>query len=49
VGVDLLPAEDGRVFVLEANAVPAWRGVEAALGEQVSEAIADHLAGQVGR
>jgi RimK family alpha-L-glutamate ligase len=49
VGVDLLPAEDGRVFVLEANAVPAWRGVEAALGEQVSEAIADHLAGQVRR
>ena len=49
VGVDLLPAEDGRVFVLEANAVPAWRGVEAALGERVSEAIADHLAGQVGR
>lgn len=49
VGVDLLPAEDGRVFVLEANAVPAWRGVEAALGERVSEAIADHLAGQVRR
>ena len=49
VGVDLLPAEDGRVFVLEANAVPAWRGLEATLGEQVSEAIADHLASQVGR
>ena len=49
VGVDLLPAEDGRLFVLEANAVPAWRGVEATLGEQVSEAIANHLASQVAR
>jgi len=44
VGVDLLPADDGRLFVLEANAVPAWQGLEAVVGPRVSEAIADHLA-----
>jgi RimK family alpha-L-glutamate ligase len=28
-GVDLLPAVDGRVVVLEVNAVPGWRGLQA--------------------
>ena len=27
-GVDLLPARDGRLLVLEVNAVPGWRGLE---------------------
>ncbi|RLS33335.1 MAG: RimK family alpha-L-glutamate ligase [Planctomycetota bacterium] len=31
-GVDILPASDGRVLVLEVNAVPGWRGLEAATG-----------------
>ena len=26
-GVDLLPAEDGRIFVLEINSIPGWRGL----------------------
>ena len=38
-GVDLLPASDGRLFVLEINAVPGWRGLETAttttLGREV--------------
>ncbi len=31
VGVDLLPARDGRQLVLEVNAVPGWKGLAAAL------------------
>ena len=27
-GVDLLPARDGRLLVLEVNAVPGWKGLE---------------------
>ena len=26
-GVDLLPARDGRVYVLEVNGIPGWRGI----------------------
>jgi RimK family alpha-L-glutamate ligase len=43
IGVDLLPGDDGRLFVVEANAVPAWQGLESVVGPGVSEAIADHL------
>jgi FKBP-type peptidyl-prolyl cis-trans isomerase SlyD len=43
-GVDLLPARDGRVLVLEVNAVPGWRGLESVVGPEVAEAVADHVA-----
>jgi ribosomal protein S6--L-glutamate ligase len=42
-GVDLLPATDGRVLVLEVNAVPGWQGLEAASGQDVTGAVAQHL------
>ncbi len=43
-GVDLLPATDGRMLVLEVNAVPGWRGIEGVVGESVGHAVADHIA-----
>jgi ribosomal protein S6--L-glutamate ligase len=42
-GVDLLPARDGRVVVLEVNAVPGWRGLETATGIDVANAVVRHL------
>jgi RimK family alpha-L-glutamate ligase len=42
-GVDLLPARDGRVLVLEVNAVPGWRGLEAATGIPVADTVVRHL------
>lgn len=42
-GVDLLPAADGRVLVLEVNGVPGWRGLESATGADVTGAVADHV------
>lgn len=42
-GVDLLPARDGRLLVLEVNAVPGWRGLESVVGPRVAEAVADHV------
>jgi RimK family alpha-L-glutamate ligase len=42
-GVDLLPALDGRVFILEVNAVPGWRGLEAATGTPVADTVVRHL------
>jgi ribosomal protein S6--L-glutamate ligase len=43
-GVDLALAADGRLVVLEVNAVPGWRGIEAVLGATVGETVADHIA-----
>jgi ribosomal protein S6--L-glutamate ligase len=42
-GVDLLPAQDGRLLVLEVNAVPGWRGLESATGVDVGDAVIRHL------
>ena len=42
-GVDLLPARDGTVYVLEVNGIPGWRGLQAATALDVAGAISDHL------
>jgi ribosomal protein S6--L-glutamate ligase len=47
-GVDLVPVGDGRVVVLEVNAVPGWRGLEEVVGRDVSGAVADHLLAAAG-
>jgi len=44
-GVDLLPARDGSVHVLEVNGIPGWEGLEAATGADVAGALVDYLAG----
>jgi RimK family alpha-L-glutamate ligase len=47
-GVDLLPAADGRDYVLEVNGIPGWYGVERATGVDVADAIVERLATVVG-
>jgi len=42
-GVDLLPDRDGRAVILEVNAVPGWRGLEAATGLNAADAVVRHL------
>lgn len=42
-GVDLLPCEDGKVYVLEVNGIPGWEGLQGATGMDVAGAIVDHL------
>jgi RimK family alpha-L-glutamate ligase len=44
-GVDLLPAEDGTVYVLEVNGIPGWEGLQQATGLDVAGAIIDQLLG----
>jgi ribosomal protein S6--L-glutamate ligase len=39
VGVDLLPCRDGRLLVLEVNAVPGWKGLAAALDVDIAREI----------
>jgi glutathione synthase/RimK-type ligase-like ATP-grasp enzyme len=41
--VDLLPADDGTVYVLEVNGIPGWHGLQQATSIDVAAAIVDHL------
>ncbi len=43
-GVDLLPARDGAVHVLEVNGIPGWRGLQEATGIDVAGALVEHVA-----
>jgi RimK family alpha-L-glutamate ligase len=43
-GVDLLPAQDGTVYVLEVNGIPGWRGLQEATSVNVAEMLIDHVA-----
>ncbi len=43
-GVDLLPAHDGTVYVLEVNGIPGWRGLQEATSFDVAGALIDHMA-----
>jgi RimK family alpha-L-glutamate ligase len=46
-GVDLLPARDGRVFVLEVNGIPGWQGLQRATGLDVASAVVEHAVSRV--
>ena len=41
-GVDLLPARDGTVYVVEVNGIPGWRGLQEATSSDVAGAIVEH-------
>lgn len=42
-GVDLLPAGDGSVYVLEVNGIPGWEGLQQATGIDVAGAVIEQL------
>jgi RimK family alpha-L-glutamate ligase len=42
-GVDLLPARDGSVFVLEVNGIPGWEALQRVTGLDVAAAIVEHM------
>jgi RimK family alpha-L-glutamate ligase len=44
-GVDLLPGDDGTVYVLEVNGIPGWRGLQEATGVDVADAVIGQLTG----
>lgn len=43
-GVDILPGLDGELYVLEVNAVPGWRGLQAALRHDIAREVLDFVA-----
>jgi RimK family alpha-L-glutamate ligase len=42
-GVDLLPARDGLVYVLEVNGIPGWQGLQQATGVDIAPSLVDYL------
>jgi ribosomal protein S6--L-glutamate ligase len=43
-GVDLLPGRDGRLYVIEVNAVPGWRALAEVTGVDVAARVLGHVA-----
>jgi ribosomal protein S6--L-glutamate ligase len=48
-GVDLLPGRDGRLYCLEVNAVPGWKGLGKAQGIDVAAIVLDYVANHARR
>jgi RimK family alpha-L-glutamate ligase len=44
-GVDLLPAENGRTYLIEINSIPGWHGLQRTTEESIAERIVEHVAG----
>lgn len=42
-GVDLLPGRDGKVYVLEVNAVPGWKGLASVIQRDVAALALEYL------
>jgi RimK family alpha-L-glutamate ligase len=42
-GVDLMPAEDGVVYVIEINSIPGWRGLQKTTDQSIAAQIIDHI------
>lgn len=48
-GVDILPGRDKRLYTIEVNAVPGWRGLAKALNKDVARLVLDFVAAEVRR
>ncbi len=42
-GIDLLPGEDGRTYILEVNSMPAWQGLQQVTPFDIAETIVEHF------
>lgn len=42
-GVDIIPAENGKTYVVEINSIPGWRGLQKATGQRIAASIVNYL------
>ena len=42
-GVDILPAENGKTYVIEVNSIPGWRGLQKTTDLNIADSIVDHI------
>jgi RimK family alpha-L-glutamate ligase len=43
VGVDIIPDEEGKLWILEVNSTPGWTGLQSVTDENLTDRIADWL------
>ena len=48
-GIDLLPAADGRLYVLEVNSIPGWKGLQSVSRLNIAGEIVNYLETVVGQ
>jgi tetrahydromethanopterin:alpha-L-glutamate ligase len=46
-GIDIVPAADGRLLVLEVNSMPAWTGLQSVVPVKIADCIANALAARI--
>jgi RimK family alpha-L-glutamate ligase len=46
-GVDIIPAENGKTYVVEINSIPGWRGLQKATGQRIAESIVSYLLSKI--
>lgn len=47
-GVDLMPAEDGKTYVLEINSIPGWRGLQKTTEQSIADRIIHNVLSRSG-
>jgi tetrahydromethanopterin:alpha-L-glutamate ligase len=47
-GIDIMRGDDGRLWVLEVNSIPAWRGLQAVCEMNIAQTLVDDLIRKVG-
>ncbi|HEY6334534.1 MAG TPA: RimK family alpha-L-glutamate ligase [Alphaproteobacteria bacterium] len=46
-GIDMIERPDGAFYVLEANSMPAWKGLQSVASRDIAQTLADHVLGFV--
>ena len=46
-GVDVIRDESGKLYVLEVNSIPAWRGLQSVTDVNIAQVLADDLLSKI--
>lgn len=47
-GVDIIRDRDGRLYVLEVNSIPAWKGLQGVVAVDIAQTLADDFMAKIG-
>ena len=47
-GVDIIRDRDGKLYVLEVNSIPAWKGLQSVVEMDIAQALADDFIAKIG-
>jgi glutathione synthase/RimK-type ligase-like ATP-grasp enzyme len=46
-GVDIIRDRDGKLYVLEVNSIPAWKGLQSVVAMDIAQALADDFIAKI--